>query len=1148
MKLLKLVGLIALLFVLVSCQKSPEDTNEIPADLTSDLDHMSKKKILRVRDFIEEYAFDMEYFDTYTDDRYPGISYVDVEEFLLLLSPGINEYSIDKGEALTITAILYGEDGTEVFDTYSLSINPELNVLIYDDFNFYQALSKPGYTSYTTDLMLTDYESSDNYAGVTINLMDYGIDVLYADGSYFIPLELANLILTSYSLNVYPMGDELFVVDNNGTLLEIIDKVKLESKDGDQPLINFTYRFSALLFDYYYGLKDFHRITSYIDEFEDSKLDQKSTFAALDSAFFNEILLMDDLHTQILDFGLDREDVKTTLYPTTYSRIREYVNAYVKHCELYETQDFKWVDRGDYYILELNAFKLEIKDQLVKTMGEAEPGKPIYIDLTCNSGGFMISAIELLSYMTNDPIQITYKNATTGVIYHETYESKVDKKVDNPFIVLTTKATYSAANVFTSVVKDMDLGIIIGRSTLGGAAAIRTTILPNQMIMTYSSPMVLLNQAHEMIENGVKPHMEVSVLYNRDQYIEESMKIYQNMGTYDVVNQSTLSEFKLSIDTSAVNPDLVLNEYTFEYIDGINDQVLYTTTSPDLDVSIDQNVPGASTLVKVRITANYTYHGITMDEVIYVDYVDELKETMTEDTVTITIGQMYNTTKHSDDDIDYLRFVVEETDAYKLSVTSGSYSDQESDIYNELGERTRGNEIYILEPGVYYIHVDLDRLDFIYSVRILRMYDDNVGGTEVDLTEGTQSVTLHYDFAYDEEWVIMNLDQTMKVTIYSDTYVSSDYFLADREGRLYHSNADYLLMSSREEALLEPGTYMVKFHRDVTAAINVTVKFDCVPVIGDLSGDMMLNQTPYEPLEVGDMTVLFEAKWDRDIYQFTNEQLVELQFLREGGVTVCEVTLLGIRTCKWSNELFSLEPGTHYFVFEASSNETTYSVNIHVEMLMDLSDENNKIPVVIGTPFEVIIEKDEDLDYYTFDVLEHMFLEVDIENGHPSRAILYNDQSDLLYEVRYGYGVLEITPGSYVLVVGENISLADEVYYFTVTLSDFETTDQDPQTRDFPTEYYRTFTPPIDYETRMIGAIDYEGDIDTFMVDVTTSGTYKFSMSNTSLLYAYLYDSLGNRTRLNQNYDYQLEVGIYYIQVYGVNTSTENFEYYFYLR
>jgi hypothetical protein len=1145
MKYIKVLGLIMLIFFFSSCQKDPEDIIETPVDIQNDQEHMEIKKILRVYDYINEYNFDTELFDTHKDDRYPGISFVDVEEFLSLLSPGINTYSIEKGSSLTITAVLYGADEGEIFDEYSLSIDPTLNLLIYDDFNFYQALSRPGYFSYTTDLVMTEFETSDNAPGLTIDLNDYGMDILYREESYYIPLELANLILTSYSLNVYQMGDGLYIIDDEATLLEIIDRATLESKEADQPLIDFTYRFSALLFDYFYGLKDFQHVTSYLEKFEDKSLDQKSTFVSFDNAFYNEVLLMDDLHTQILDFGLDREDVNPTGFPTTYSRIREYVNAYVKHCELYETQDFKWIDNGDYYILELNAFKMELKDQLEKTIGTAEPGKPIYIDLTCNSGGYIISAIELLSYMTNDPIEITYKNATTDVIYHETYESTVDKKVDNPFIVLTTKATYSAANVFTSIVKDMDLGIIVGRSTLGGAAAVRTTILPNQLIMTYSSPMVLLNQAHEMIENGVKPHVEVSVLYNRDQYIEESMKIYQNIGIFLVDNESTLNEFKLLIDTTASNSNLDLITYTFEYIDGLTDHVLYTQTSTELDVAIDQQITVTSKLVKIRITANYTYHGITMDEVIYVDYVDELPSAMSEDTFTLSLDQIYYTTKHNDLDIDYLRVMIEETDAYKLSVVSGSYTDNESNMYNESGDRVSGSGIYILEPGVYYIEVDLDRLDFQYSIRLSRMNDDNVGGTEIHLTEGITSVTLYYDFPYDEEWVVFTLDQTMKVKIYSDAYVSSDYYIADSEGRLYHHNADYLLMSEREEALLEPGTYMVKFHRDVESSRSYTIKFESTPLSGDVSGDKMLTQASYEPLIIGDMTVLFEAKWDRDIYQFTTEQKVDLQFFRDQDVTVCEITSPGVADCKWESELFTLEPGTHYFMFETLSHEDTYSVNIHVEMLMDLSDENNKIPVEIGVPFEAIIERDGDLDYYTFEVTEHQHIEFDVVDGHSASAEIYNSQGDMIYKIYYGYKIIELIPGSYVIVIGENISLADEVYHFIVNLNPYITDDQDPAITDFPEEMYRQFTPPFDYEGRAEGSLDYEDDVDCFILNVTTPGNYKFSVVDSTKIIAYLYDSEGNSTRLFNGYHYDLVEGIYYIEVYS---QYSDLDYFFYMR
>ncbi len=337
---------------------------------------------------------------------------------------------------------------------------------------------------------------------------------------------------------------------------------------------------------------------------------------------------------------------------------------------------------------------------------------------------------------------------------------------------------------------------------------------------------------------------------------------------------------------------------------------------------------------------------------------------------------------------------------------------------------------------------------------------------------------------------------------------------------------------------------MVKFHRDVIAAVTYTIKFESTPLSGDVSGDMMLTQSSYEPLVIGDMTVLFEAKWDRDIYEFTNEQQVDLQFFRDVDVTICEITAPGVRDCKWESELFTLAPGTHYFMFETLSHLPTYTVNVRVEMLMDLSDENHKIPVELGVPFDVIIERDGDLDYYTFEITEHQFIDVLIENGHPSLAEIYNDQGLMIQEIYYGQGIVELMPGSYVLVIGENISDAHEIYHFIVHLDPIAIADPDPYTRDFPVEYYREFTLPIDYENRITGTIDYEDDIDYFRIVITTPGSYVFSISDSTKLYAYLYDSDGQRERLFQNYHYDLVEGTYYLQVYGSSSFTVNSDYY----
>lgn len=1145
MKTLRILGIILIVFFLIGCQKKPEDSEIDRSDMINDEAHIIEKEILHIIDHVDDVSLERDHLSIYEDDRYPGIPYVDIEAFLGLLSPAINNYSIEKTSRITISTPLYAGDGSNAIDEYALSIEPTLNKLMYSDFNFYLALSSVENTTYETDLEMVDFEIEGDQPGLTIDLSLYDIDILYANDTFYLPLDVANLVLTSYSLNVYRIDDDLYVFDDVEKLLQQVGETPLSSQEEDEPLINYSYRFSALLFDYFYGLKSYLSVDSYLDKFSEAKLDETLSFTQYSNQFQKEIFAMDDLHTQILDYGLDREDTRITNLPLPYSRLVLYTEEYIKHCYRNETESFKWTEYGDYYLLELNAFTSDLKDQLKNTLGRANPDKVIYIDLTCNLGGDVFSVVELLAYMTSDPITLSYLNATTGVVYHETYQASTSKKVDNSFIILTTKATYSAANLFTSLVKDMKLGLVVGRPTSGGAATVRTTVLPNSMLMTYSTPMVFINQQGQIIEQGILPHVEFSSFYNRDQYITETKDLYKDTAVYTIDDETTLEHFKLSIDTSDYISDLHLNSYTFEFIDGLTNRILYTTQSDSLDVTIDHLYPNTLPLIKIKVYADYTYHTIELSELIYVGFADELPDSISDDTVTIDMGQTYLTTKHNAEDVDYVRIIITEPDAYLISTFSGSKQATDSRVYDDMGELVGWGTIVNLEPGVYYIQPDLDDLYFNYSIRIDRLYDDNVDGTRVTMTEGVNDVSLNYDYDGDKEWIIFTLNETMRIMIYSDMYISSNYYLTDASGvEYFHPNSKYLSVSSRQDILFEKGTYMMKFHQQVGADMIYTILFNAVLVTGDKPGDVTLDHKPYESLVPGMMTVMFEGKWDKDIYQFTTDQVADLQFLREGQVTVCQVISPTERLCKWADQLFSVEPGTHYFIFEALSNEITYSIDIHVIVLQDLSNENHMIPIEIGVAFDVFIEKDGDIDYYTFDVFELTFINVTIENGHPSTAAIYDDADELIYTIRYGRGIVQLLPGSYVLEIGENIYHADEVYHFIVTLSILETSDADPNFDNFPLEYYREFTLPINYDNRIIGTIDYENDMDWIIIHVTQDQTFTFSVSNSTLLICYLYDSEGNRTRIFNNNNYDLTVGMYYLNIFATSQYTVNLPYF----
>ncbi|NEU03232.1 peptidase S41, partial [Escherichia coli] len=64
---------------------------------------------------------------------------------------------------------------------------------------------------------------------------------------------------------------------------------------------------------------------------------------------------------------------------------------------------------------------------------------------------------------------------------------------------------FSAGNIFPQLVRDNNLGKIIGYDTFGGSSAIGYYILPTGDIIQLSSNTVFTNKNFETTEFGIKP-------------------------------------------------------------------------------------------------------------------------------------------------------------------------------------------------------------------------------------------------------------------------------------------------------------------------------------------------------------------------------------------------------------------------------------------------------------------------------------------------------------------------------------------------------------------------------------------------------------------------------------------------------------------
>lgn len=158
----------------------------------------------------------------------------------------------------------------------------------------------------------------------------------------------------------------------------------------------------------------------------------------------------------------------------------------------------------------------------------------VVLDLTLNSGGMLAAMVSALGFLTDEPIEYSYGNLITKNYAVDYY--LVDSDDDGDYrdedaynmydwYVLTSPLTFSAANFFTSIAKDMGIATVIGEQSGGGTCSVFTLVLPDGMTVNISgSHLVLQSPAYSegvvvggnLVESGITPDIALERQYFYD--------------------------------------------------------------------------------------------------------------------------------------------------------------------------------------------------------------------------------------------------------------------------------------------------------------------------------------------------------------------------------------------------------------------------------------------------------------------------------------------------------------------------------------------------------------------------------------------------------------------------------------------------------
>ncbi len=150
------------------------------------------------------------------------------------------------------------------------------------------------------------------------------------------------------------------------------------------------------------------------------------------------------------------------------------------------------------------------------TVLEKQGAKKYIFDVRNNSGGYLSSIIEVLDMLLPEGPIVRYNDATGK----ETADySDAATIVNAPMAVLMNGATASAAELFSSALKDYELAVLVGETTFGKGVMQTLFTLPNGDTLklttsTYSPP---FSENYNGI--GVIPDIEVSLPEDKQYYM-----------------------------------------------------------------------------------------------------------------------------------------------------------------------------------------------------------------------------------------------------------------------------------------------------------------------------------------------------------------------------------------------------------------------------------------------------------------------------------------------------------------------------------------------------------------------------------------------------------------------------------------------------
>lgn len=490
------------------------------------------------------------------------VAYVGIKEFLRSIS------TIIKHDKLTFS---FNNDKVKLVlktdldekNNPSLTVDYKLKKIIVSNYKFFtEILKKYERGEEKLKISFLKRENQNLNEEFEFDLKKYNIDILKGKDDLYLPQILLNqVILNESNIQTY-FNEDVFNIFRFAESLTGFGSISLKMspknnvKNIPDGLKNFQLKYYPFLFDYYYGIK-LDKNKSYKEFFNNYKTDILSNDS--DTHYLSTKKIISDLDDPHTAYKLDGYYDKSRDLSSRQIANKKRTNGQIELGNHLQKQYFKnnteyqnvYTPDNKTSVISFKTFEEDSASYIEKSLKEAKEKsvKNIVFNLTLNGGGFIGAAFEIMGFMTDKPFKSYTYNPLSGEKKIELIQSKYPK-YDFNYYVLTSPYAFSAGNIFPQMVKDNNVGKVIGYKTFGGASAISYAILPTGDIIQLSSNTVFTDKHFRTTEFGIEPNFKFK--YDLSKNPE---KLYDLTNIQNIVNNISQGKFDDVIEVKESEPE-----------------------------------------------------------------------------------------------------------------------------------------------------------------------------------------------------------------------------------------------------------------------------------------------------------------------------------------------------------------------------------------------------------------------------------------------------------------------------------------------------------------------------------------------------------------------------------------------------------------